>query len=427
MKGAEVYWRIMNKSTARTSFIKLKLTSLLVVGASLTGLAPQAKGTELTDPYDGIRPLGMGGAYTAVANDDMSAFYNPAGIARSRKAWARGTFNLTRFPNLSAGANSAGRVFLQNFKKDVAAEISSKSDLLDNPFWTRAAAFPMTILNLGARPSSPFLVGMVSSTTARALIEKETPDQAQVDAISDLGGVLSYGLSNRNNRISFGLQSRILYRYAYEDVVPTTTLFDRTAMQKKFKDDANKAVGVALDAGAMVTFADFWFPTLGVAVMNLPTSCKPDYLNPYSKKREAVCGTVFKGTFSNPDAVSTVDPTDIRVGLSATPRFSRQLNLRLALDMHHIAVPVGSSNFGLVGVDTGKQIHGGAELFWGNPLLPDPEWAVRLGANQGFITFGASTRLGVLVLDFASYGVDVSSSKSPKEDRRYQGGLSLEF
>lgn len=385
------------------------------------------RATELTDPYDGIRPLGMGGAYTAVANDDMSAFYNPAGISRARKAWSRGTFNLTRFPNIEVGANASGRTFLQNFKQDVAEEISSKTDLLDNPFWTRAAAFPMTILNVGDRPSSPLLIGAVSNTVGRALIENDTPDQAQVEAISDIGGVIGYGISNRNNRASFGIQSRVIYRYAYEDIVPTTTLFDRSAMQKKFKDDANKALGVALDAGIMLTFADFWFPTLGVSMMNLPTSCKTEYLNPYSKKRETVCGTVYRGTFANPDAISTIDPTDLRVGLSATPRFSRQLNMRLALDMQHIAIPAGTNNMGLSGVDTGKMLHGGVELFWGNPLLPDPEWAVRVGANQGFITFGGSTRLGVLVLDFASYGVDVSSSKSPKEDRRYQGGLSLEF
>jgi hypothetical protein len=40
---------------------------------------------------------------------------------------------------------------------------------------------------------------------------------------------------------------------------------------------------------------------------------------------------------------------------------------------------------------------------------------------------GASVRLGALSLDFASFGRDISSTASPKEDRRLLGGLSLDF
>ena len=388
---------------------------------------PRALGSELPTPYEGVRPLGMGNAMTALADDDNAPFYNPAGINKSHKAWSRGTFNYTRFPNIVAGANSAGQAFAKDYKKDTAEQIASKTDLIDAPFWTRAGAFPFTVINTGGRPSNVLSFGIYTNTVARALIESTSTGQAQVEAISDAGGVIGYGVANRNNRFTAGIQARPVYRYAYEDIIPTATLFDKSALQKRFKEDANKGLGFGVDAGVQMTFADFWFPTLGVAVLNLPTGCKADYLNPYSKQRENVCGTVFHGTFANPDAVSSVDPTDIRIGIAATPRFSRQLNMRLALDMHHIAIPAGSNTLGLNDVDTRKLVHGGAEIFWGNPLLPDPEWAVRLGANQGFITFGGTARVGILAFDLAIFGVDVSNTKTPKEDRRFISGLTLEF
>jgi hypothetical protein len=74
-----------------------------------------------------------------------------------------------------------------------------------------------------------------------------------------------------------------------------------------------------------------------------------------------------------------------------------------------------------------KLTHGGVELFYGNPLLPDPDFALRMGLSQGFLTYGGTLRLGVLVLEAAVYGRDISNTSSPREDRRFVGLLTTEF
>ena len=53
--------------------------------------------------------------------------------------------------------------------------------------------------------------------------------------------------------------------------------------------------------------------------------------------------------------------------------------------------------------------------------------AARVGVNQGFITYGVTLNVSGIDLEFASYGVDVSSTSTAVEDRRYLASLSLDL
>ncbi|MDP2752998.1 MAG: hypothetical protein Q8P40_01195, partial [Nitrospirota bacterium] len=48
-----------------------------------SGYSAMAK--EYPSLYRGIRPLGMGGAFTAVSDDENALFYNPAGLSKISK------------------------------------------------------------------------------------------------------------------------------------------------------------------------------------------------------------------------------------------------------------------------------------------------------------------------------------------------------
>ncbi|MDR3113610.1 MAG: hypothetical protein LBU09_04465, partial [Endomicrobium sp.] len=66
----------------------------------------------------GIRPMGMGGAFTAVSDDENAVFYNPAGIAQ-RKSWLLQIFNINASVNhntLEAGQDLAD--VLSNMNSD---------------------------------------------------------------------------------------------------------------------------------------------------------------------------------------------------------------------------------------------------------------------------------------------------------------------
>jgi hypothetical protein len=405
-----------------------RLCAAAGLAAGLAAGAVGARAEEVPETFTPVRPSGMGGAFTAVANDESSVWTNPAGISRSRKARSRDTFNLGKFPNLIVGANTNSRDFYQALKggqEDSVEEIVTNLDVEDDePFWVRAALFPVAIIS----PSrdTPMAVGFYSNTTAKALVTEDSPEEARVSAISDLGGVLNFTFTDSSNRLGVGFQVRPVARYAYEDRVPSEQLLDKDAMRQRSKDGANKSQGLGADFGVMYTIADFWFPTVGLAVLNLPTGCRDGYLNPFTEKPERVCGTVYSGDFGNEDALSTVDPTDIRVGLAITPRLSRKLGMRFALDAHQI--PVGSSeqSYGLQGIEASKLVHAGVELFVGNPLQVSP-FSLRAGYSQGFASVGATVNLGILELEFATYGRDVSSTEKPIEDRRILGSIGMDF
>src|SRR3989338_7925440 len=58
-------------------FAKATFAFILLAVFYFPGKAPAE---ELPLFYQGLRPLGMGGAFTAVADDENAIFYNPAGM-----------------------------------------------------------------------------------------------------------------------------------------------------------------------------------------------------------------------------------------------------------------------------------------------------------------------------------------------------------
>ncbi len=405
-----------------------KLTVLWSVLAF--GLSGRAHALEIRDHFTTVLPMGMGGAFTAVSNDENAIWTNPAGISRVRKQRARHAVNKVKFPNLVGGVNPGAKAFYGAMSSSVdegelATKISQNSaQLVDKPFWVMAGAAPLMMLNFG-RQLSTALAGY-SYTTMKAQVDSVNPNLTTTEIISDVGGVAGFALTNSSNRFNLGFQVRPISRYAFEDTLATSTFLDAKLMQETLKTNANVSQGLAIDGGMMFTLADFWFPTIALAVINAPSGCKDNYLNPFSMTRETVCGTVFTGKFSNPDAISTVDPTDFRVGMSITPRFGRKLAMRLAADLHQITLTSGTSTYGLSDIPLMKRVHAGIQIITGNPLLPSP-FSISGGISQGYVTAGASLRLGWLSFDVATFGRDISSTGVPYEDRRSVAGFSLDF
>lgn len=379
---------------------------------------------EIPEHYHPIRPNSMGGAFTAIANDEASVWTNPAGVSRIRKARSRSAVNLIKFPNAVIGRNTGAGEFYSTMKSGQNAVIDNADNIEDSkPFWAMAGAFPMMMFDLGDLPT---VTGWFSHLTAKAVIDRENPTQANTQIVWDTGPLATLSWTNRTNRFSFGVQGRSIARGAYEEYVPLDTLVDKEAMNNSFKANSNASTAFAMDMGMILTLADFWYPTVGISVLNVPLGCKKDYLNPFSKTRETICGTVFKGNIKNEDAISTVDPTDIRFGFSITPRPFRKLGMRIAVDIHHFHYLSGSKNYGFSDIPILKKTHVGVELFTGNPLLPSP-LTFSAGMSQGYATAGGSVRLGFLSVDLAIFGRDISTSSTAQEDRRAMLGLSFDF
>lgn len=405
----------------------MNIVNTTLIVATLGLIKAPALSQELQENFYPIRPLGMGNAFTAISNDENSVWTNPGGVSRARKHRDRKTVYLLKIPNLGLGANTRGQNLLQNSnsssEETLEDTIVESGDLGESkPYWIHAFAFPVMMYNFSRQ--SPGALGGFSKTSTKMLVSEDSPDQTSVNMVSDQGLVTNFSWTNQTNRLSGGINLRYTVRTAFEETIPTEELKDRGALQTRIKDNMNLSYGIGLDAGFMFTFADYWFPTLGVAILNLPTGCQTDYLNPATKTRQNVCGTKYQGNIVNEDALSALDPTDTRIGISITPRLAHKMALRLGLDVHHLNIPFGSQNFGLPSVELQKMLHGGLELFFGNPLMINP-FSIRVGMGQNFFSAGVSVHLPYWSLDFATYGVDVSSTATPVEDRRYIAGTSL--
>lgn len=391
---------------------------------------------ELPEIYYPTRPLGMGGAFTSLANDQNAVWTNPAGIAKTRKPRSQGKINLLSIPNLGVGINPEGRTSFSTLKssggqgdsQSVAESIKTAADATgsgnDKPVWANASVAPLAYLASGSYASS--VIGFYTNNKIRLFPENDSSGLLQTQLISDTGLVAGFAYGTPLNFLSLGMQVRPMVRYAFDDKIPADQLLDSSQMAKRVSQGANTGSGAGVDAGLIITIPDFWFPSFGLAIFNLPTGCVENYLNPFSEVRQTICGTKFSGTVHNPESLYLIDPTDIRMGFSITPRLSNKFALRLAADLHHLYVGSGDVFYGLPGVEPIKLVHFGLEFFVGNPLLMPP-LAFRIGFNQGFITAGFTVRMGFLSIEFASFGEDISSSSTSREDRRLLLSLSAEY
>ena len=406
--------------------IDLARSLLVAVSISACFLAPKSQATELPEGYPTPRPMGLGGAFTAIANDESAFWSNPAGIARARKARSRNNVHILKFPNATVGLNSTSRSFygaIQGSTSSGIADVIANTTVnTDRPFYARAAAFPVVLFE--AAQNQPLGFGVFSNSTMRIYVDKNIPTDARVSAVTDVGTSLGYAYTNFANRLNVGLNLRPTYRYAYEDTVPSSDLKSKTALLKRIRKDSNRGVGIGADVGLLFTIADFWFPTIGVAIRNLPTGCVDDYLNPFTETRQKICGTTYAGSNGNSEALSVIDPMDARIGFAISPRIAKDYGIRLTADIQNIYLGTGTAYYGLPGVDISKMLHGGIEFFTGNPLERSV-FAVQLGANQGFVTWGFIINTALASVEFASYAVDVSSTVKRVEDRRYVASLSV--
>jgi len=408
---------------------QLMFLRIMTLTIFFLGLHEFAFAQELPEHFHPVRPNAMGGAFTAIANDENALWTNPAGVARIRKARSRQALHLVKIPNMVLGANTKSQAFIRGVagkkgNESNVNQIADKADELgEKPFWSVIGIAPLIMFDMADLPST---VSIYSNTTLKSVVDSDDRNIARTEAISDVGGLYNITFTSMANQFNFGINFRYLSRYAFEDNIPIEDLANPSVLQARIKSGSNRTKALAVDAGIMYTFSDFWFPTFGLSILNLPTACQKDYLNPFSKQRERVCGTRFSGNIDNVDALSNLDPTNIRLGFAITPRIGRKLAARIALDIHHLGFTSGSNHYGLTDVPIQKLIHAGAEFFIGNPLTPSP-FSYSVGLSQGYYTMGVSLRLAYLSLDFATFGRDISTDDKPVEDRRVMGGLSIDF
>jgi hypothetical protein len=427
------------------------LASPVVARAQSTSVSPFADttGQFLSPPgglprdWAGVRSLGMGDAFTTVGNDELAAFTNPAGLARSRNPRSKAGLHDFSFPGLVVGGNSTGAKELAKGgkpalwpRKLAEASQAAPGDLT----YGETQAYPYAIF--GGRGSPTFLFGLPARSQ---LLFQASPTSASPGARSrtllfsetTMSAALGIADTSRGGSFAYGLMLRPDMRYSMLSTDADTATLTAASLRDGVKAGAVRTRAVALDAGVLFTAADFWFPTLGVAVRNAPTGCAKDYVNPANGKTVEMCGTrrtptggqdPVDATTGEEIAIPTtrVDPTELRVGFSITPRGrvdGTKINLRLAVDVFPIPVTTGGKRYGVDDVPLNEMIHAGTELFFGNALT-DRGLSLRAGMNDSRPTYGATVDFLGVRLDAAHYSVRVGLRDRKRYDDRYLIGLS---
>ena len=334
--------------------------------------------------YQGIRPMGMGGAFTAVADDENAMFYNPAGL-NSIKGFG-GVELLSPLAEASTNTFQFARDMqdLADAQTD-AAQAQLASDLLDE--WlgehihARASSFANVVIHnfgLGILGQGAFDGAVHTVTGSNALDLRGGYDVAGLISgalgFSVVGGVLQVGATGKI------IQRELLDQsYTANDLVVQDGIdLDR---------DLQNGSGGGVDLGVRYATRLPLRPAFGVTVQNV--------------------GDVDLG-----DAGELKQ--QINVGLALTPTIPFG-GVTLALDVVDLAGNLGTDN------DLPKRIHAGLEYRLSRML------ALRAGLNQGYGTAGVMLDLWLLKLAYAYTTEEVGAFAGQNPNHRHVAQLSLGF
>lgn len=345
----------------------------------------------------GLRPLGMGNAYVAVADDFNALFYNPAGLARL-KSWDMEIIN----PFLMATSNVKGLV------NDAQSNLDSGStedtlDLLEKhtgenfgigfgltPHWV----FPGFGVGLG-------LEGSVSAVFHR---------DVTVDLDAGVRAVLpiAFAKSFLQDRLSLGFAVKLRARggidqnfsmddiEAFQSDKSSGTAGPVVAGQTETKRDLDEYVqagtGYGADFGLLFTPTKVMEPTIGVSITDIGGTSYDAY---------DVAGSSL--------GAPKIQLASLNVGVSAKPWKGDWSYVLAAIDMHSINQPYSFS----------KKLSLGLEGGLGNILK------VQTGLYHGYATAGLQFDIGLLNLRVITYAEEIGTSAGYKPDRKVAAQLKL--
>ena len=402
---------------------------------ALLAMDTAAYASELPVDYRSIKAQAMGGASTASPNDMSGVLLNPAGLT------------LTRNPRNRKGVQNVALPFPGEIgaNEQMLAHISADPDLWSKDLFESAQNNPgdQSYLEVQMFPAATFRAGSLSTLMLGAPIRSETRvafvegnvDTAYVKAQNTASFAMTAATQTDRGLFRGGVTLRPNYRLSYEtDSYAAEGNIRTKDFIKQMQSEGIGSSAVAMDVGMMLTLPDEWFPTLAVAVRNLPTGCIDDYENPITHEQEKMCGAIRSGGKAGDPNEARIDPTEVRAGVSLTPRLRvghHILNIRVSADVYPLPVQIDGDKYGIDHVATENIVHVGTEVFFGGSLKQQG-LAVRGGWTEGMLSWGGNLALGALNLSYASYGV---SDSLPQPDgtyrdfmeRRHMFGVSLLF
>lgn len=378
----------------------------LVATMSLSGRADAAAVGEALDftiyqPYISTRAMGMGNAFTAVADDYNALLYNPAGLARLPE------------PQINLGLGAAIDSKIIKLKEDIDRVSQSNdpvavTDLLQENLGNHYSARVPTLSAIWVRPKWGIAIIPVDLSLD---LEIHQLAAYSLNVIATQDTTIAYGRGwdvgwlGEGQRLSFGITGKAIYRGYYNKTFLASDLIVDSNLLRA--EDADEGFTADADFGILWTPTisetsrwRFARPTVGLTVRNVA-----DY--------------GFTSNFHWIDKNS-----------GQPPRLGRRFDLgtmfelpdwwvfrtRLMADVRDM----GHQNFTFK-----KGSHLGMEFLWKVRSWWQGGW--RMGVNQGYFTAGFTGVVGMFSLDLATYAEEVGPSDAPLANRRYMVKAAMDW
>lgn len=340
----------------------------------------------------GLRPLGMGNAYVAVADDYNALFYNPAGLARL-KDWHAEFLN----PTLEVSARTIG--FAKDLSKLSGGSASDSSEVLK----TLSAQSGKT--HHFAYYQTPFFVtqnwGFGLGLEVSASMAVHSDIDVAVDAGTKAILPIAFASNFLEDRLSLGMAVKFIGAAGIDTNVDLDTL---SAFSKsddpnatKLNDLFNAGYGIGADVGMLFTPIEPMEPTLGVSITDIG-------------------GTPFKAQKVGGKTVAAppIRLPSVNTGVSIKPYKTEMSYVLLAVDAHSINQPFHYTH----------KLNLGAE--WGFTRIIK----IQCGMKDGYPTGGFQFDVGLLSLRLVTYTVDhapIVGTNKDLAEQRYALQLKLLF
>ncbi|RJP75229.1 MAG: hypothetical protein C4522_21650 [Desulfobacteraceae bacterium] len=346
----------------------------------LIGFTVSLSAAEYPNNYRGIRPLGMGGAFTAISDDENALFYNPAGLSNI-STFSMGIVN----PMVDVSENSID--FYRDLTDADLDDTGETTELLRKHVgeyqhlainWIPYVGF--NAANVGV------MVAGIASASVDAEIRNPPYPEFHPKANWDYGFTGGAGLKVPLQGLRVGGTVKYIDRESLDEVYTAADIADDD-FEDRLDDDRKSGSGVTMDLGVLyeLPIESSFTTDVGLSVNNL---IEMDMDDAEDIKRTINLGIATRRSFGGFKLIGAFDILDITKSYEQDDDFM-------------------------------KRIHMGAELQM--PVIA----AIRMGFNQGYLTAGATLDFPVVRLDFATYAEEVGAYSGQREDRRYVGQLSI--
>ncbi|MEW6380485.1 MAG: hypothetical protein AB1611_12885 [bacterium] len=348
-----------------------------IIGVTILLLAAgsvQAK--EMPSFWKGVRPLGMGGAFTAIADDHNALFCNPAGLDKVPH-WSFAVLN----PMIEIGEN--GQELYEDIQDTDFDKTEEVTALLRKHMGehqhVRTSLFPHFV-------KRHFGFGVLGQGAIDAEINNPQYPEVDAGALVDVAGVGGAGFGFlQDHALRVGITAKYIQRQRLQETY-TPAQIASDDFDQRIEDDTLDGSGIGFDLGTLYTFPVFLKPSVALVIQNL-------------------------GGTSLGDAGQIPQQINLGTGLNYEKGI---ISVNAGLDLMDITKNVNDDEHDLF-----RRLHMGAESWIANRL------ALRLGLYQGYASIGIGLNLWVLKLDYANYAEEIGAYAGQRADRRHVVQLSL--